>query len=302
MMYALWIFFLLLIIEEMCEFIYRKTNIYKQSREQTIRLKEIPYGLDVVNIGSGPAYYGIDYKYCSKKGYNLATAPQNFIYGYRLLKHNAGKIKENAVIIIIIMAPMSFGHNMDIYSPDYSDKYYGVLDPKDIDGYSSKRRFLIYHPLAYKVFKKIKNKLKKKSMANVKHTIVENWIAEFNLKDLKDAQQADNHKEMFKEKIDLLSEMIEFCCEKKWKPVLVTPPIPKETRDQVSDDFLEVFVYDNIALLQKRFKNLKYINYYSDSQFDSSCFRNDIFVNDKGKELFSNMLFSDVLNIDTKGE
>ncbi|UKI37554.1 MAG: hypothetical protein L6V93_05380 [Clostridiales bacterium] len=55
---------------------------------------DVPYGLEICNVGSGPAHYGIDYKFCKKKGFNFSTAPQNFYYGYKLLQHFSSHIKE----------------------------------------------------------------------------------------------------------------------------------------------------------------------------------------------------------------
>lgn len=226
-------------IEEICEAIYKCTPTYKKSCEQTIKLKSVPAKLEIVNIGSGPAYYGINYSFCKRKGYNLATAPQNFCYGFKLLRHFSKNISNGATIIITIMAPMSFGYNKDIFRSDYSDKYYGVLPACDIDGYSVKRLFITKHPFLIRLIAILKRILKQNHAAGKanKRSVVQIWMDEFELQNLKDPNQSMNHRKIFEEKIDLLTEMIDYIRRNGWNAVILIPPIPPKTREQISGDF-----------------------------------------------------------------
>lgn len=283
-------------IEYIAEKIYMQTARYISTLGGADKFFDVPYGLEICNVGSGPAHYGIDYKFCKKKGFNFSTAPQNFYYGYKLLQHFSSHINENAIIIIIIMCPMSFGCNQDTERKGYSDKFYGILNKSDIIGYSLKRNILLQHPLIIRLYSKFKAKLKKKSIKNnnVAPTVTQVWAKEFNLNDLKDETQATMHIDSFKEKTQLLREEITYCLKHKWNPVFVTPPIPEVTRKEISEEFIRKFSTNNIDALVSEF-GIQYLNYYDDKRFDNTCFLNDIFVNEKGRSLFSKILFNDIM-------
>ena len=286
------------VIEYIAEKIYMQTARYKSTLGGADKFFDVPYGLEICNVGSGPAHYGIDYKFCKKKGFNFSTAPQNFYYGYKLLQHFSSHIKENAIIIIIIMCPMSFGCNQDTERKGYSDKFYGILKKSDIIGYSLRRRLLLSHPLVIRMYSNMKAILKRKNIKNNSGTpsVTQIWKKEFNLKDLKDETQSASHLDSFEKKMQLLREEVTYCLKHKWKPIFVTPPIPKTTRNEISEEFVKEFSTNNIDVLVSEL-GIKYLNYYDDKRFDNTCFTNDIFVNEKGKKLFSKILFNDIMKI-----
>ena len=196
-----------------------------------------------------------------------------------------------------------FFFNSDYNSPGYSDKFYGILPPGDIDGYSRFRAFMLRHPLMFRVIRKIKHKLSHNGIhmrteaQNHKDNLpstVRTWISEFNLKDLKDASQAKAHAEAFREKINVLSEEIEYCHAHQWHPVFVIPPIPEVTRSHISNEFIKAFTHENIKVLTDKYPDVKVLNYYDDSRITPEMFANDVFMNEKGRETFSGILFSDI--------
>lgn len=299
------VFAILIILYELIEYLYRNSDKHLNTLGGTGSFKYIPSNLEIVNIGSGPGRYAISYKNCDFKGFNLSTTPQNYKYGFRLLKRYRNNINKNAIIIIIIMCPLSFANNKDYNRLDYSDKFYGILPKNEIDGFTFKRFWITKHPLTIKALRRIKNKLihnkaNIKSLSDEPET-VHNWKSEFELNNLYDASQANKHREAFKEKISILENGINFCKENGWRPVFVIPPVPKQTRDYISQEFLNEFVYKNIKVLQDEFKDIKTLDYFADERFTKEYFQNDIFVNEKGKEKFSNILFKDI-DAKMKGE
>ncbi|WP_026523801.1 hypothetical protein [Butyrivibrio sp. MB2005] len=302
MMYFVRIFLVVLIfiaLYEFLELLYRNTQSFKNSQGGCQFFKKVPYDLDMVNIGSGPGRYGISYEYYDSHGFNFATAPQSYKTGFSLLKRFKNHIKKDAVVIIIVMSPLSFGRNNDHDRPGYMDKFYGILPKEDIDNYSLFRFWVTKHPLACLFFKKIKRLIfqEQKDIGKQDDTVpsvVNVWKSEFNLTDLYNSAQAIKHKEAFIEKTQILNDCIDFCEEMAWHPILVIPPIPSETREFISYDFVKVFVYDNIKPVLSKHKGLKVLNYYDDARFDNVCFMNDIFMNDFGREKFSKILFTDI--------
>lgn len=299
-MIFLYIVVSLILLVELFEFIYKNSSRYKSTLGGADRFKNVPDGIDICNIGSGPGLYAITYDDCKLKGFNFSTAPQNYKYGFRLLKRFHNNINDHAIIIIIIMCPLSFGANNDYDRKDYSDKFYGILQPKDIDNYSLKRALITSHPLSMHLLKKLKGILiKRKAVVNVEVAktdappVVETWKREFDLKDLEDSSQAIKHQDAFKEKISILQDGLNYCYANNWRPVLVTPPIPQVTRSYIGTEFINEFVYKNVDVLLKNNSALKYINYF-DEKLPDFYFANDIFMNREGQEYFSKMLFEKI--------
>ena len=284
----------LVLIEAFLEVIYKNTDNYKISNQQRIRLMNVPNDLEVVNIGSGPVYYGIDYTYCDRNGYNLATAPQNFEYGYKILRRFSSNLKPGATVIITVMAPMSFGQNEDILRKDYADRYYGILSPEEIDNYSIKRAFVVNHPLLFALINEIRQLFRNPNQTGKKLSIVEVWKGEFGLKNLRDGEQGRDHSVTFLSKVNLLVEMVKYCRDNQWNPVFVIPPIPETTRLEISEEFLNAFVWDNMSIVKEKVGEIKILNYYDDPRFGMDLFYNDIFLNDKGTEIFSKILFEEI--------
>lgn len=296
--------FLLILLIETVELFYRFSKEYRFTRKSVAHLDgKIPKDLEVVIIGSGPGKEDISFDYCPDVGYNFCTAPQSLKYSFRILKRFSNKIKKNAVVIIII-CPLSFGNNSDVLNADYSDKFYGILPAKDIDGYSLKRALMLRHPVCMKLINRIKpqkNHSTTDSALSDELLIIRTWKRQFNLVDFKDAAQSGAHKQAFAEKTEILITGIDYCLRKRFKPVLVIPPIPSEVRNYFSEDFLKAFLHDNLNTVREKFDDVLLIDYYSDPAFSDEMFGNVIFLNQHGREKFSTSLFDAVERM-KKGE
>ena len=293
------VFVVAILIEETAEFFYRRSDKYLRSLGGTGAFHRIPDGLTICNIGSGPGMYAISYDNYKGKGFNFSTSPQSFKYGFRILEQFKEKISDHAIIIIIIMCPLSFGKNASYRKKDYSDKFYGILPKDKIDGYSKWRAFLLYHPLALRIVKKVRalfKNLRKRKQAYLldEPAVISSWKKEFDLYDLQDANQAQAHIAVFQEKVQILLDGISFCQSQKWHPVFVIPPVPEKIRRYISNEFIQKFVYDNLNIIRKTCPEIILLDYYSDVRFKDNLFGNGVFVNEAGRELFSNILFNDI--------
>ena len=276
-------------------YLYMRSEHYRNTLGGAQNFRKVPSDLEIVNIGSGPGLYAISYDECSRKGFNFSTAPQNYKYGFRILRHFSDKLNDGC-IIIIIMCPLSFGNNQEYKNKNYSDKFYGILSSDEIDNYSGKRAIMLRFPLLKYIAAKLKKKkMNKNTISSLEcPEIINIWKKEFELNDLTDEKQAEDHKEAFEEKIHVISDGIKFCCEKGFRPMFVLPPVPKKTREYIGKKFLQVFVYENLKILNQRFPNVPMLDYYGDERFTKKYFLDDIFMNETGKKVFSDILFNDI--------
>ena len=297
------IIIIVIVLEECVETIYKKSVQYRKNNSDMEKFFHVPKKIEIANIGSGPSVYAISYANINKTGFNFGTAPQSYIYGLRLLKHFKKRIKKDA-IIITIMCPLSFGTNNAYQKEGYSDRFYGILKPCEIDGYSYKRAFRLRHPFLMKIWRKVWRTKRIYQNQSVGYSeknneidlpnVVQVWQEQFNLRDLKDGTQAKLHIKSFNEKIEIVQQIIELCYNNEWNPVLVIPPIPPSTKKYVSDTFLESFMYCNVRKILNRNKGLMLLDYYNDERFGQNLFENDIFMNQDGQKKFSEILFSDL--------
>lgn len=303
MKYFLILFITGIILEQCLELIYRHTNRYRISQGGTENFRKgVPSELEIVNIGSGPGLYAISYEYSNNSGFNLSTAPQSYKYGFRLLKRYKDHIKNGAIIIIIIMCPLSFAWVRGTDKPGYSDKFYGILPKEDIDQYTRGREFALkWFPLLTKVVSKIQTmnikQITKKANKD-ELPIVVHWKDECKLQDLKNPRQAKEHKRAFMEKVQIIKNGIDFCLENNWRPIFVIPPVPRLTKKFISDEFVNVFVRQNLQKIRLEYPDIPLLDYYVDDRFTDDMFQDDIFMNKKGQAIFSQILFKDVQELE----
>ncbi len=288
-----------ILILELFRVYYKNSKKYKLLHNGTINLVgRIPSNLEIVAIGSGPGKNGIFFEYAKERGHNFCTAPQSFKYGFRILKKFSKKIKKNAVIISVI-CPLSFGYNKDCLSDNYSDEFYGILKPSEIEGYSLKRALSLRYLFLNDWLKKIKsNHNKKKEIKTLRQiTVVDIWKRQFDLVDLENPEQSEKHQNAFKEKVEILCNTIAFCRKNHYRPIMVIPPVPLVTRKHFSQAFLHEFLYSHVNKIKESYDWIKVLDYMADERFCDEHFKNDIFLNDNGAKTFSTILFNDIEKI-----
>ena len=89
--------------------IYRKLNDIALCglNEDYARIRHIPQHLDLINLGSNPAKYGLDYADTGVKAFNLAVGPQTLEYDFRMLKNYHSFLDEKgAKLFIVIIMPI----------------------------------------------------------------------------------------------------------------------------------------------------------------------------------------------------
>lgn len=80
-----------------------KHSDYYRSLNGLLRFESVPEELQVVNVGSSHARYGIDYSgHPELRAFNFAMDSQRMLYDELILEAYASHLQEDALVIIVI--------------------------------------------------------------------------------------------------------------------------------------------------------------------------------------------------------
>ena len=92
--------------------------------------RDLPYDLEMINLGSTVAFNDFDYELIGKKGANLAQAPLTLYYDYQILKKYMDHLADNAVVCVGVC---HFTFLVFTYKRISANlKYYKILDAHNI--------------------------------------------------------------------------------------------------------------------------------------------------------------------------
>ena len=289
--------------------LYKRTNDYRNIFADTEKFRNddnIPNGLQLVNLGSNHPKFGFNYDGLNVKAMNWAVGPQSLEYDFAILRKECHHLTDKATVLIPICVL-----NFFLYRHPFGDhlKYYGILPEDDIVGYSKKTKLthidypLLFHP------KKLKRLIKDVPTASDRLLVNRNpmneeqlkadadfwincWNREFDI-DINNLVLSDINKTNIKRNIHLLNEMIQFCLDRKLRPVICILPVTDYLGSRFSEDFVknQILAYVNEANTQK----CPVLNHLKDSRFtDSSLYINSFFFNLHGRKQFTKMIIEEL--------
>jgi hypothetical protein len=285
----------------MINYLYKKTNFYKnQFIDAEKFLREIPHNLEIVNLGSTSPKFAFDYSESSLLGMNWSFEHQSFEYDFRVLKQFHGFLKEGAFVLLPV-CPLNFffyryAHNSDNY------KYYKFLDTALINNYSKKTKLLhIDYPILtakrnlLRLIKDVpadnrleieRNPMQEKELRADAQKWVNGWLRLFSLDSLETGSLSEENKSSIDKNIAILSEMIDFCLERKYQPVLIMAPVTEELGNLFPQSFIDEHILGNIQ--KANTQNVPMFNYMQDERFTSSEFYfNAFLLNKNGRKIFT---------------
>ena len=287
--------------------LYKNTNYHKNKFIDTHKFKDIPKNLEIVNLGSNQPKFAFDYEKSDVLGMNWGVGPQSFEYDFRILEQYHSFLKRDSIVLITI-CPFSFLFYKD-KNKTASHKYYKFLKPSFVDGFSKLKKFLyIDYPalLAKKQVLRIIKDVKKDNRLELDFNPMNNneikqdaqkwingWKKQFNTNDLGDIELTDEHKSDIKINIKILKDMIDFCLEQDYKPVLMILPVTTELSNLFPDEFIKKYILDYIE--ESNEKDVTFLNYWKDERFEKDeYYINSFFMNTIGRDKFTKQVLEDL--------
>lgn len=281
--------------------LYVRTNYWKSDSDMN-KFSDIPYNLELGNIGSSHALYGIDWRVVPDlSAWNLALSGQQYFYDHAVLKQYIDHFAENAVMLICLSY---FEIDNILASQGSLARYYRILPRKDMDSWSLKE-YVFYKlvpvlsandvELLGIVFDKPVSRMN--PYYNRNSYMEGDMLYDFCIKRHKEWTTGQSS-EYYEQNLAKVSEMIELCESHHLRPVLITTPITdvlNRIYDEKTPDFFATF-HQFSADLRERYPDVPYFDYSHDEAFSGrhELFADGDHLNNAGAELFTKTLVADL--------
>jgi hypothetical protein len=276
-----------------------RNNIF----DNEVCIKKYVNQLEIINLGSGASYNGIDFSFCTNKYCSFARAPQSFEYDFKLLREYSSLLKEKCIVLIVVTCPLSFGRAKKTTKERISRglRYVHYLPQKEICDINRIVYYLEKFLFLFSNIKKMIQAIKGNSSSNIQckdkkkqaDELLEVWLRQAELTDLKNANQAAEQIDDIQIRIQHLKNIVDYCKAKKYRPIIVIPPISRYLKSYISDEFLDAFMYKNIEMASG--DDTPIFDYCNDERFSQlELYSNGLFLEEKGRILFSEILWNDI--------
>ena len=292
-------------------YMYKQTNYYKNQFVDAVKFKDKEFAakIDIVNLGSNHPKFAFDYSDLTVNGMNWAIGPQSFEYDFRILKEYHRLLNKEAFVIIPVCPLKFFLHRYSYDSANY--KYYKILDSSLINNYSPITKLLhIDYPILTakrNVLRLVKdvsidnrmvfetNPMKDEELKADAKKWINGWLKQFSLDSLETSILSKKNEDNIQTNISILKEMIDFCLERKYQPILVTLPLTNYLLDLIPESFINEHIIGNIN--KANVKDVLFLNYMKDERFTSEdLYFNSFFFNRKGRKLFTKEIVNQLTN------
>lgn len=276
------------------------------------RIRKIPQHLDIINLGSNPAKFGLDYSCCNVNGFNLAVGPQTLEYDFKMLKNYHSFLDENGPkLLLLLFCPFSlckfrYTEGDGLVSKDL--RYYPILHHAMINNYEEQiykdwkthtlLQLLRYPRLILSVLKAFmrrkvdikENPLDAKGMELLATNYTRDWMRDFGLRSFNVEEIPLSVKENLRKNSEILDEIIVFCVEREIQPIIVLPPVSEFIMSNIPHEFRDFCTYSII-----RSKNAPFLDYTDDREHNQpENFVDALCLNKTGRYKFTRKVVSDL--------
>ncbi|WP_036877794.1 hypothetical protein [Xylanibacter oryzae] len=285
------------------------SNWYHTYFSDALRISRIRQHLEIINLGSSPGKYALDYSNVGVNGFNLAVGPQTLTYDLNVLKNYYSFLDEDGPRIALFpicpfsLCKVSYTKNDgDLYKnlryypflhramiDNFDINYYNlyVKDPSTLGIKKLISSLLSWHTDLYNISRCT---CKGPKMAKAAKQLIDAWINEFNLTNF----DTDNLPQKINDAIEYnskkIDEIIKFCIERDIKPVFLLTPISTELNKLIPSKFKQLSV---INVLQS--KKILFLDYSEDCRLNlESYLLNPLCLNKLGRENFTKQLIEDL--------
>ena len=288
----------------------KKTPWYESNYGDAVKMKNWNISnLDLATLGSSAVKYGLDYSNHEINAANWAMAPQDNYTSLAILKTYHSFIKENGIVLHLLLCPFQAMSNRGIPSRnniEYWSKYHYFLSPVLIKHFSEQTlkriRRIIDNPLLGLPKTSIKALVKellgkdKPKYANAKtdaQSRITGWKKQFSIESFADPISEENLKAI-EYNTEVLCEIAKFCKERSLRPVFGIMPATKTLKEHIPAEFMQRAFFDMAEKVKER-TGVQFLDFYRSQEFESEDLYLDSFLlNEKGRKLFTERVLTEL--------
>jgi hypothetical protein len=279
-------------------FFYVRTNGYK-SLDGVYKLNALPENIQVMNLGSSHGEFGLDYSgIVGLTGFNFGLRGQSLYLDLQMLKKYRDRLDEGCVVII----PLSYFTFLQ--AKDHSNQhilYYKYLDYGSIPNHS------LIEYVKFKLLPILSASFNAKYLIKDKRSVEPELFLsqgadeEFYKKTAKEHSwlyhlfvEENKKRPHNEENAETLGEIIKFCRENGFKPVLITTPFTNYYNIWYTDRIYSEFIAAINEVCEKH--DVPYLDYSHDPRFANRLewFSDSDHLSPEGRKVFTEILLRDI--------
>lgn len=273
-------------------------NIAKKNTKRHIVKNKI----DLINIGSTYAYYGLNYDDQKIRGVNLANVPQYLNYDYILLKKYIKYMKKDGKVLITLPVFVFASKN----KVKNQVVYYEMLLPWEIYNYNFREHLFYIYKAACEPITHQNKKRKEKWLGYVasinekeEHADrrINDWENVIGIPSVKNGEITEELKKNIACNIDYVLKIIELCRKENVEPVILLFPQSSIMRKKVSLECLETYLFNPTKKIIKM-TGVRLIDCTKLDEFaDMELYMNSDCFNEVGRKKFTNYVIKQLYEL-----
>ncbi len=276
----------------------------------TNKFDNLPYEIELVVLGTTQAHFAFDFSACKVKAANLSMTENGLEFQKAFLMKYGERIKTGAVVLITIEYPIFIcketpkdAHYLNIQYARCLLGYHPKLTRNEENEYLQNP----YKYLNAPVYQYLIDGLARNSDCNhmrlyeidkeIQELVLNGWQPEIEpipIFDYDSEKYAVEVKKKASHMVQKVLEVIEYCKDNKWTPILVGLPYSKELNERIPIDFKKDAFYEPIKeIINKTI--IEFLDYSEDNEFQSiQNYFNTWFLNKAGSMNFTNRVLNDL--------
>lgn len=226
---------------------------------------------DVIALGSGYAYYDFDFKDLSVNAFNFALPQQTFKCDYEILKNYTPLLNKGCKVLIALSICSLLADNVEEIE-NKNDRYYSILPRETVKDMShiSYDEYIENTVINDDKCIELNTVLTDAGIQEENLYLLGSWIEQLSIISFKSEKMCDIAKRSIEKTSEKLKEMIDYCYEHDFDPIIVVTPINELLAKEIFEEFRESHFYSPLnKVVESKVKVLDFIKsgYFKESRY-----------------------------------
>ena len=216
--------------------------------------------LEVICLGTGYGYHDFVFDGLSQNAFNFSLPQQTLKYDYIVLQNYSHKLKKGCKIIVTLQYCILLISSLK-EAEEKNERYYSILPKEQVESicdisYDKYKENVVVNSSGEIV---LSQPLKNDEMEKQSLEALGNWVKQLSIISYGCGRISDNAKNELNETKKVLSDMLKYCDEQGFEPIIVIVPMSKIMLDKMSEDFKRACFYEPLyEVIGDKYKVIDY--------------------------------------------